>query len=236
LVRSSARSPNQDQRSIARVVDRLNRPLKVENLKIFNGLPDAYLNFDSFDEFSKMSLPKQQFLQWGRLRMHVQNKVDELQLNSEPATKTAILQELSQDKSDVLVLVAHNHNGILRFQPQAMPGSVLGIEQANEDTLSLSDLTSIRRETAPERTILIVSCEAGSVNSDSASFAEALLSNKLADAVISSPEPVNARDLPKILDDIAAQKTPLIRLLSPFPYHYTPIVFRMPSIKKYGDG
>lgn len=221
-VRSSRSSPNQDANGISRVADRLRSPPHISSLRFFDGLPSAEGSWSSRVELRRMGLSIWQAQEWRQLSADVRSKLSELSIKDERATKAAIMNELSQGSSDFVILVAHNDNGVMRL---AGP---------NGDTLSLSDLKSLHRDQAPQRTVLLISCNAGTVNESVRSHAELILENKLADSVFATDEDVDAKAVPKLLELIGAGKLPWWHGLR--NYKFQLIVFRLPAETKMAEG
>jgi hypothetical protein len=75
-------------------------------------------------------------------------------------------------------------------------------------TLSNAELSAATRADAPERTVILISCDTGAVNGPTQSPGEIVLNNKMALNVVAPPDPVSALQVPGMLRDfLIAGKT-----------------------------
>jgi len=107
------------------------------------------------------------------------------------ASKTEVLKELQSGNSNLVFVVAHSSGEITYFPGRA------------GETSSLKEVSGLKRENTPERVVVLVTCKGGAVNSENASLAEVLLHNRLARTVFASTEDVDARLVPKLLQEIS---------------------------------
>jgi len=105
--------------------------------------------------------------------------------------EAALLSELGQGSENVLILIAHNAEGRIYF-PDGSSMDMRKIEQ-------------LERKVAPDRAVVLITCEAGGTGGDVPSLAETLLRNRLAAAVFASPKVIDAGELPALLQDLAAK-------------------------------
>ena len=107
------------------------------------------------------------------------------------ATKPAVLDELQNGTSDTIVLFAHSQYGSIR-----LPGG---------ESITREELLAIRRDTAPLRTVVLVSCDTGNVDREAASIAEILLQNNIASIVIAPQGLVSATAIPGMLREFVGE-------------------------------
>ena len=187
-VLSSRVSPNQTIEEKAAAVALGSRRLKPDELVVMNALPRETTLSASLIERNRMGITGSR-KDWQAIN-------HEIALNLAPgtrhegATKNEFLKELGTGTKDVLIIFAHSDSNVL-YLPGIKGGSV-----------SVDDLKAIRRDTAPDRLIILFACEAGTVNAPTRSLAEALLENRLAKSVVASDRLLDAQDIPQLLTKI----------------------------------
>jgi hypothetical protein len=204
-VRSSSSSPKTTPAEFLRASEILDRRPRPGTLRIMSALPQSTGWVDFPVELHRMGLSVFEASGWSKLRDQMTQLQTELrETESKPssdgeplikpllrhhriesASKAAFLNELAHGGRDQLMLIAHFEDGELHFP--------------DGDTLSLDELRSVKRETAPDRTLILISCKTGEVNEPVQSLAEIALQNKLALNVIAPPQPVSATDVPNLL-------------------------------------
>ncbi len=189
-VRRSRRSPNRGIAEAAGAARLAEKPLSVADTKLFNSLPQATGGALSLIETWRMGLDTGQRDDWQKLSRDVVDAARSLALRVEVARKRSVMRELSQGNSNVVFVIAHNDGEAL-----PLPGMVGG-------SISLDELSQVKRDVAPGRIIVLITCAAGAVNASRASLAEILLENRLARTVFASPSPVDARNVPKLLTQL----------------------------------
>ena len=113
----------------------------------------------------------------------------------ETANKDSVLKELREGDSDVLLIFAHS-DGTRIY----MPGST-------GSSISVDELRAIRRKAPPVRAVILIACEAGSVNRGTHSIAEALLNSNLAMTVFAYPGVINATYIPEMLGKLGSRES-----------------------------
>jgi len=154
---------------------------------IFDGLPrSSGKGFNGLiEQMQLLGLPLEHAEAWGRLDDQIRAVEAETNRQVEVATKAAILDALQRGSTDTLVLFAHSQDGSIR-----LPGG---------DSIRRDELRAISRTAAPPRTIVLISCDTGNINAETAAVAEILLENKLGITVLAPPGPVSAREVPRML-------------------------------------
>jgi hypothetical protein len=109
-------------------------------------------------------------------------------ISSSVAEKDIVLRELREGSADVVLIFAHS-NGTKIY----MPGK-------SGSSISLAELSAMKRQTAPDRVVVLVACDAGAVNKDTQSLAEALLAGKLARTVFAYPGAISPSYVPEMLE------------------------------------
>lgn len=163
------------------------KKLAAPSAKLLNGLPQEIGLLASLRELHRMELGIGQRKQWQRINAETEKVSQSLGLQTAVATKNSILTELTSGTSDVVFLIAHSLNGRMYLPTK------------DGEYISLEDVTKVARAVAPNRVIVLITCEAGQVNSDVESFAEAFIRVKAARAVFASPRLVDANSIPKLL-------------------------------------
>ena len=103
----------------------------------------------------------------------------------ETATREAFVEELAMGSKDYLVLIAHFDSKGLHFP--------------NGDTMTKEEVANVKREAAPERTLVLISCETGSVNEPVESLVEIALRNNLAMNVVAPAHKLSGAQVPDFL-------------------------------------
>ena len=184
-VRVSQRSPKMTLGEHAAAAEALDRTFDGDKTRIFSALPRARGEEELLAELEVLGLRRDEAEGWRRLEGQVRELEAETGQSLEPATKETFLEELRNGDADYIVLFAHSQYGNIR-----LPDGKL---------ITPEELAAIRRDEAPDRTIVLISCGTGTVNEGTSSIAEILLENKTAINVIAPPEPVSATEIPDML-------------------------------------
>jgi hypothetical protein len=209
--RGSSVSPKrtlEEYQLAARVLDRKPKP---GGVKILSGLPQSESLFGLFRELPRMGLSQLDAWNW----MDVQKEIDlfaddwfgdpqnykssryylkdlQFRQNIKTATKAEFESDLAHGQDDFLILIAHFDGNLLHFP--------------SGETMSMQEMEAIKRDTAPPRTIVLLSCDTGTVNQPTQSLAEIALKNKLAINVVAPPRPISAKDVPSLLRSYLIQQ------------------------------
>jgi hypothetical protein len=162
------------------------RPLKASNTILFNGLPFETRGQSSTSELSRMKVANDRD-GWLRERKTIETSAEEIGVPAIRATKPALLDELKSGNKDVIFVIAHSDS-----QSIYLPGS-------DGDKISIRELRSLKRDNTPDRIVVLLVCEGGSVNERTSSMAEILLQNNLAKSVLATPDLVDARGIAAML-------------------------------------
>jgi hypothetical protein len=189
-VRRSNRSRAKTPKEIETAISLGGRVLRRDKTLIISALPQESGTLRSIRELFNMHLSAFQTTQWRDLTRRVRSLSERAQFNLEPASKLSIEAALSRGDDDVVFLIAHNESGRLY-----LPGF-------SGDFLTAADLAKLGRGDAPNRVVVLVSCEAGGVNQAVESFAEAILQNNLARSVFASDKLVDGQQIVDLLSDL----------------------------------
>lgn len=218
-MRKSDRSANVSAYDVQRAVDLGNQPLSAANTKIFNALPYEQGFFASWQELGNMDLERWRGKEWQELDSEVSRSAGANNLQLVRARKAEVISELWTGSADVVFLIAHSSGGKMYFS-----GS-------GGESLSLEEVSKIRRWVTPERTVVLLTCKGGIVNSETASFAEVMLRNKLARNVFASEEDVDGHVVPKLLQRISQGGVPRWKALRRYGLRQ---IVSLPASRTYG--
>jgi hypothetical protein len=183
-----------------RILERRAEPGKV---KILSALPQATNDNELLSELTRMGLQTKEWKRWKEMQSQMlkleidlvsprnpSKLVDSLLLAGQgyqidTATKQAFLQELVHGNSDYLVLVAHSSDGNIHFTDGTF--------------LTPTELARLSRDEAPDRALILISCDAGTVNGPMPSLGETALRNNLVSGVVAPPRPISAEMVPNLL-------------------------------------
>jgi hypothetical protein len=98
----------------------------------------------------------------------------------QPAEKEHLLEELREGDSNVVLIFAHSD------------GRQIYLPGKSGSSISVEELRAVKHWKSPDRVVILVACEAGTVNQGTESIAEALLASDLATTVFAYPGPINA--------------------------------------------
>jgi hypothetical protein len=175
-------SPKQSIDAHISAAEPLTRGYDPATTRIFDALPrEATL----IDDIESLGLRRDQADGWRKLAEERTAVQSETQQRLEEPRKSEFLHELRAGTSNVIVLFAHSQYGSIRL---------LGGE-----SITPEELEAVGRDKAPPRAIVLVSCDAGTVNRQTEAIAEILLRKRLAQVVIAPPGPVSAAGIPDML-------------------------------------
>jgi hypothetical protein len=192
-LRNSDRSPKKDLSEFTNAAHLLERTAEPGKTRILSALPRARDTKELLRELGRMDLDKSEVAAWQQL----QDEMDRVQTDSgftfEAGTKDAFLHELKEGTNDYVVLIAHFDDERLHF-----PGGA---------TLTLAEL-AVQRAEAPQRTVIILSCSAGSVNGHLPSLSETVIKGNMAINAVAHSEPISAAQVPAMMREfLIARKT-----------------------------
>lgn len=191
-LRHSRRSQREGLGEFVRATELLDRHAEPGKTRIFNALPQASGGLALFGELLRMRLDTKELDGWQQLQRDIGAVQAESEIKIEEGTKEAFLEELRKGENDTIVLFAHSEDGAVHFR--------------NGEKLSSAELFAIQREIAPDRNVILNTCEAGKVNGRVQSFSEALLAGNLGLNVIAHPEPLSGADVPEILRELLVNR------------------------------
>lgn len=150
---------------------------------------------------------------WEKLLSNIKSQSLPVQMTQ--ASKDSLQEELLHGNNDVVFLIAHNDGHLIY-----LPGS--------GGTISFDDIRHLQRSEAPNRTIVLVTCNGGTLNESPRSLTDILLENKLAKTVFSSQRDVDANVVPALLRDLLAGGSDIRSTL--IKYGYFQFVMRLARI------
>lgn len=206
-LRKSRLSPNIGLGEYEKAVELGKQPLSVANTKIFNALPYEQDLASSLRELWRMDLNLGQSKEWRNLDSQLSSSAERNQLPMVRASKTEVFKELQSGNSNLVFVMAHSSGEIMYF-----PGRT-------GESSSFKEASGLKREDTPERVFVLVMCKGGTVNSENASLAEVLLQNGLARTVFASQEDVDARLVPKLLQEILLKGVAIRETLKKYGFH-----------------
>jgi hypothetical protein len=211
-LRQSSKSPKKTNEEFVRAAKLVDIPLGNDNTKVFDGLPQTAER----SELQSMGLSIAQSRGWRDLRDQILTSKNELAFELIPASKSELLSELKDGNSNVIVLIAHNQNRTLYLSGKTV------------ERITMRELENLKREVAPHRQIMLITCKAGYVNQNTESLAELLLKNNLAEIVYASPYDLDARDIPSLLREFSRPHANSEDILD--KKRFTPIVIKSKTI------
>lgn len=216
-IRKSDRSANASGYDLQKAAELGNQPLSVANTKIFNALPYEEDLLPSLRELRRMDLSLWQSKEWRELDSQLRSSAERNQLPMVIGSKTEVLQELHSGNSNIVFVVAHSSGDVTYF-----PGRT-------GETISLQEVSGLKRKSTPERVVVLVTCEGGTVNWENASLAEVLLQNRLARTVFASHKKVDARLVPELLQEISMKGVAIREALKKYGFQQIAGLVRLPT-------
>jgi hypothetical protein len=180
-------SPNRDflaAKSAARLGGRGIHPNAV---RILSALPklDGWLS--GYMELHRMDLNLGQRDAWEKLSSNIKSQSLPAPINE--ASRDSLRNELLYGNNDFVFVIAHNDGKFVY-----LPGS--------DGAMSYEEFRSLQRSDAPNRTIVLVTCNGGTRNESPRSLADIFLQNKLAKTVFAAQTDLDANDVPSLLRDL----------------------------------
>jgi hypothetical protein len=206
-LRKSERSANFSEWDFAQAAELGSKPLDRSNVKVFNALPNESGRLTSLRELWKMDLEFGDREAWQDLNSRVKESANSVGLPLVVAKKTDMLQELKDGGGDVIFIVAHG------------TGESIYLPGTSGDSISVSELAKLKRDKAPNRIAVLITCKGGTVNGGKASIGEALLQHKLARAVYASSKDLDARDVPELIRELVNSGRPVQEVMSKYDLH-----------------
>ena len=191
-MRQTRRSPPKSSEEILNAASLGDRPLPIGMTTIFNALPRERGFVRSLLELRRMNLPFAQRAQWQELHSEVRKVAGSIGAKVVVARKEELLRELANGETNAIILIAHSEGGKIH------------LSGTGGEWISLEHVNQIMRQHAPRRAIVLITCNAGTVNSEPAGLAETILQKKLATTVFASPNEVDATRVPELLRAILA--------------------------------
>jgi hypothetical protein len=189
VVTVSGSSPKRSYEEAVRAATIALRPFKAEQAVVMSALPYERDAERGREELARMGLHGTSD-GWRSAGREIRKTAEEGRIPVRIATKKAVLKEFQEGENDVLFLVAHSDsNSIL------LPGVAGG-------RITVRDLDSIKRESAPDRAIVLLACKTRAVKGQSPSLAETLIKNRLASIVFASDEFVYTKDVSAMLRNL----------------------------------
>ena len=185
-------SPKSENGEAALAATLLLRPLKAENAMVMNALPYETEGGRGEEELARMRL-RGRPQEWGSARRQIVSAAGQMPIKA--VTKKDVLKEFHEGNSNILFVIAHSDSNAI-FLPGVAGGKI-----------TREDLDTIRRESTPNRAIVLLACKTGVANGDTHSIAEALIKNKLANVVVASDELISVKDVAEMLRNLQAGAT-----------------------------
>lgn len=183
-------SPNRSEAQYAKAMSRGNQRLSANTWTLENALPyGTDLQLAAMLRWMNLRYVRD-FFAWSNLSKGVAQAKLLAADKRQASTRASLVNSLSKGSTNVLVLVAHNDSRKLYFP--------------NGDELTFEEIAQIKRSTAPDRVILLVTCSAGGVSGEYLSLAETMLANNLATSVFASTTDVDASKVPALLETLEA--------------------------------
>jgi hypothetical protein len=202
-------SPNQDFLAAKSAAELGDHSLRPDRTHILSALPLLDGWFPRL-ELYRMGFDSDKERYWNDLISRL--KAQPLPVSTETATKDSIRIELESGNSDFVFVIAHN-DGQYVYLPGMWGGKI-----------SFDDFRGMRRESAPNRTIVLITCKGGSPSASERQLADIFIENKLARSVFASEDVVDAVNLPSLLKELIGSNRRIRDILQ--KYKYTQFVFR----------
>jgi len=186
-LRNSRHSPKDELGDFIHAAEALNRRAEPGRVRVLSALPNDEGWFGLRWQLHQMGLDVGEASGWSNVQKEINAVRSKSAFPVESATKESVLQELRAGSSETVVVVAHNNDGLLHFP--------------DGSTLSLAELSALSRLEAPDRTLVLISCDAGVVNGRTLSASEVVVKHKLALNVLAHPAPISATEVPAMLED-----------------------------------
>lgn len=186
VVTLSKSSPKRGYDEAARAATVALRPFKAEQAVVMNALPYERNAERGQEELARMRLHGTSE-GWRAAGREIREAAAEGRIPVRIATKKAVLKEFQEGQNNVLFLIAHSDSNSI-FLPGLAGGRI-----------TIEDLDSIKRNSAPDRAIVLLACKTRAAKGQSPSLAEALIKNRLASIVFASEDLVYTKDVSAML-------------------------------------
>lgn len=203
-------SPNQDFLGARAAAELGDRPIQPNAVHILSALPKLDGWFSGYWELHRMNLELGQRDAWERLLSNIRSQSLPVPINE--ASKDSLRNELLYGNDDFVLVIAHNDGHFVY-----LPGS--------GGPISFDEFRRLQRSDAPNRTIVLVTCNGGARNESPRSLADILLQNKLAKTVFASETDIDANDVPALLRDLLVVRVEMRSTL--IKYGYFQFVMRL---------
>lgn len=179
-------SPNATSLTATRATELGDVKVPEAALELLNGLPNFTGRFADYWHAWRMGLGLWSVADWRQLRssLHLPKGIRALD-----ATADRVSGSLQHGDGNIIILVAHNDGTHLHF--------------SGTEKLAIQDLRALSRPEAPDRIVLLITCE-GAAAGD-LSIADILIKNKLARTVLANTGPVDATKLQEMLNAITRE-------------------------------
>ena len=180
-------SPNRTAEALARAFRRGNAEFPRQGYEIQNALP--WRTGPALPPMlSRMNLQWADAFAWRAVAsaLEARKKSGDSMAGSVTATRDSLVDSLAHGNKNMLVLFAHNAESKIYFP--------------DGGTLSFADIAAIKRDSPPERTIVLVTCSGGGNEGKTLTLGETLMANNLATTVFAARGAVKASDVPEIVD------------------------------------
>jgi hypothetical protein len=180
-------SPNRGFEGIKSAAGLGDRPIQPNSVHILSAFPKLDGWISGYWELHRINLELSQRGAWEKILSSI--KSQRLPAPISDASKSSLREELVYGNSDFVFLIAHNDGHFVY-----LPGS--------EGPISYDEIRSLQRSDAPNRTIVLVTCNGGTLNENPRALADILLQNKLAKSVFASQGDIYADTVPSLLRDL----------------------------------
>jgi hypothetical protein len=166
------------------------RSFDPQRAELLDGLPNIRPGILGVWDAWRMNLDFRQRGDWVDFRRNLELPAA---IPTRPASARELMKNLREGEKDVLLVVAHN-DGTFVYMP-------------NRERVAFSDIASLKRDVAPDRAVVLITCEGAKLNEQLQSLTQILLQNRLARTVYASESAVDARQLPDILRQLSGPGT-----------------------------
>jgi hypothetical protein len=182
-------SPNKSFEGIKPAAELGDRPIRANSVHVLSAFPklDGWTLISDYFELHRMKLDFNQRHAWNRILSSIKDQ--QLPVPIEEATRESLRNELLNGNSDFVFLIAHNDGSFVY-----LPGS--------SGPISYDEIRGLQRSVAPNRTIVLVTCNGGVLNESPRTLADILLQNKLAKTVFAAQGDIYADTVPGLLKDL----------------------------------
>jgi hypothetical protein len=203
-------SPNQDFLGAKTAAQLGDQPIHPNAVHIMSALPKLDGWISGYLELHRMNLSLGQRDAWEKLLSNIRSQT--LPTPIHEASRESLQEELLNGNNDFVFVIAHNDGHFVY-----LPGS--------GGPISYDEIRRLQRSDAPNRTVVLVTCNGGTWNESARSLADIFLQNKLAKTVFASQTDVDANDVPDLLRDLLVRRAEIRSTL--IKYGYFQFVMRL---------